>query len=671
MKHKYITQNNSNDCAAACLFNIIKYHGGNINLSKLNNMLNTNKEGTSIYDLVTTSNNIGLISSAYKCELNDLCDLDFPIIAHVKVEKKYNHFIIVDGIIDDEIIIFDPMSGYMKLELEEFEKYWSNIIITFKKTNSLINEKEKNMIKDFLPTKQLNIFIILSVLLFSIILSFLHVINSFYLSYLYDNQNHLSKIFIIFIFISIFTFIIDYIRNHIILKYTKEIDNNITCNTYRKILSLPILYHHNKPVGDIVSRINDLSNIKEFISNISFSFIVDIIYIIFISIVLFLINKILFIILFSFTLIYILVYILYRNNIRTKSLINKENASISSTFLVESLLSIDTIKNTDIENNIYEDFNKKYNKFLDSNFILNRLIINLNLIQNFISSIASIILIFVGIILYKNNIISLSYVITFNSLVIYYYISIRNIISLDEIIIEAKNSFIRISNLFNKPQIKNKNIKINNINNISFNNLKYSYNGINNILNNINITINKNDYVFVNGKSGVGKSTIFKLLTKQLDVNREMIKINNIDVNDISIENIVNNICYVSQNEYIFTDTILNNIKLYKDISEKDIEKVIKITGLDKVLENRNIDLNFTLQENAHNLSGGERQRIILTRSLLQNKKVLILDETMNEIDLESERNIIKKIKKEYKITLILISHRDNNSDLFNKIIKV
>ena len=671
MKHKYITQNNSNDCAATCLFNIIKYHGGNINLSKLNNMLNTNKEGTSIYDLVTTSNNIGLISSAYKCELNDLCDLDFPIIAHVKVEKKYNHFIIVDGIIDDEIIIFDPMSGYMKLELEEFEKYWSNIIITFKKTNSLINEKEKNMIKDFLPTKQLNIFIILSVLLFSIILSFLHVINSFYLSYLYDNQNHLSKIFIIFIFISIFTFIIDYIRNHIILKYTKEIDNNITCNTYRKILSLPILHHHNKPVGDIVSRINDLSNIKEFISNISFSFIVDIIYIIFISIVLFLINKILFIILFSFTLIYILVYILYRNNIRTKSLINKENASISSTFLVESLLSIDTIKNTDIENNIYEDFNKKYNKFLDSNFILNRLIINLNLIQNFISSIASIILIFVGIILYKNNIISLSYVITFNSLVIYYYISIRNIISLDEIIIEAKNSFIRICNLFNKPQIKNKNIKINNINNISFNNLKYSYNGINNILNNINITINKNDYVFVNGKSGVGKSTIFKLLTKQLDVNREMIKINNIDVNDISIENIVNNICYVSQNEYIFTDTILNNIKLYKDISEKDIEKVIKITGLDKVLENRNIDLNFTLQENAHNLSGGERQRIILTRSLLQNKKVLILDETMNEIDLESERNIIKKIKKEYKITLILISHRDNNSDLFNKIIKV
>ena len=150
-----------------------------------------------------------------------------------------------------------------------------------------------------------------------------------------------------------------------------------------------------------------------------------------------------------------------------------------------------------------------------------------------------------------------------------------------------------------------------------------------------------------------------------------MIKINNFDINDISNKDIINNICYVSQNEYIFTDTILNNIKMYKNINEDDINKAIKITKLDKVLKKRNINLNFTLQENAHNLSGGERQRIILTRSLLQNKKVLILDETMNELDLKSERDIIKGIQKEYDITLILISHRDKNSDLFNKIINV
>ena len=89
------------------------------------------------------------------------------------------------------------------------------------------------------------------------------------------------------------------------------------------------------------------------------------------------------------------------------------------------------------------------------------------------------------------------------------------------------------------------------------------------------------------------------------------------------------------------------------------------------ILKNRNISLDFLLEENGHNISGGERQRILLARSLLQNKKVLILDETMNELDINTERDIIKKIKKNFNLTLILISHRDNNSDLFNKVIKI
>ena len=150
-----------------------------------------------------------------------------------------------------------------------------------------------------------------------------------------------------------------------------------------------------------------------------------------------------------------------------------------------------------------------------------------------------------------------------------------------------------------------------------------------------------------------------------------MIKVNGIDINALSRENIIDNICLVSQNEYIFTDTILNNIKMYDDVSKEELEKVIKITKIDEILKKRGITLDFLLEENGHNLSGGERQRIILARTLLKNKKIIILDETMNELDIESEREILKKIKTEYNITLILISHRDNNSDLFDKVIRV
>ena len=145
MKHKFIRQQNAKDCGVMCLYNIIKYYGGNISIDDLRKKLNTDKNGTSVYDIVKTSNDLGLISSAYECEINDLCSLNLPIIAHIKVEGKFDHFVIIKKIVDDTILVFDPIRGYINYEMEVFEKEWSNIIITFEKSKDLVNTKEKNL----------------------------------------------------------------------------------------------------------------------------------------------------------------------------------------------------------------------------------------------------------------------------------------------------------------------------------------------------------------------------------------------------------------------------------------------------------------------------------------------------------------------------------------------
>ena len=670
MSYKYIKQEGLKDCGLYCLYNIIRYYKGSIDINKLRELTKTNSNGTNVYNIVNASNNLGLISRAYKCELNDICSLKLPAIAHLKLENNYNHFVIIDKIIDDEIIIFDPIRGLIKYSIDNFSKEWTNVIITFECTKNIVKENKKNYKNEVVNFFKKYKYYISFILIFSSLCTLLSGVNSFYFSKLYEKENSIL-VLVIFTILLILRFIFEIFRNLNLIKFNKKLDIDLTTKIYNKILTLPIQYHHNRPVGDIVSRINDLSYIKNFINEISFSSILDIFFILVTSILLFNINKTLFLLLILFILLFIIVRILFRDKIKYLSMKNKEYSSMINTIMIESIVGIDTIKNLNIENDIYNKYINNYYRALDNNIKLNKNIIFINLFEDFITNFSNIIILFIGILFIKKNIMSLSSLIAFNCLLLYMISCIKNIINIDNITIDAVSSSKRINTLIkeNNDDIINTNFDFKN--KILVKKLCYSYNEVNNVFNNVNFSIKKDSFIFVNGKSGIGKSTIFKLITKQLKCNDNMIFIDDKDINQISRNDITNNICYVSQNEYIFTDSILNNILMFKNVSIDELNRVLKITMIDKMFKDRNIDINFILEENGQNISGGEKQKILLARSLLRNKKILILDETMNEIDVNSEREIIKNIKTEYKITLILISHRNINSDLFDKVINI
>ena len=548
-----------------------------------------------------------------------------------------------------------------------FLKEWTNVVITFENTKDLVKENSKKNIcvfkNKFIITCFLLVFII------SILASIFSLLNSFYLSALYNGFESSKFILFVFLLLSVIKSIIDYIRNRAIISFDKKLNFKVMNKVYKKILSLPLKYHHSRPVGDIVSRINDLSSIREFVNTILFSSLLDILYMILILVFMFIINKYLFLLIFLISVIYIILYLFFRNKIYSRSYDLKEKNSLINSYLVESIVGINTIKNCGIEKERINDFKNKYNALLDSNIKYNKILLNFNLVDNLISSWSNILILFVGYTLVNKNLLSFSYLLVANSVIIYYFLSFKNIVSLDNLFINAKNSYKRLENFFVKENIikeyglifKDK---------IEFKNVSFKYN-CHSYIDNINFTINKNDFVFIKGPSGVGKSTIFKLLTKELNPDKGSILIDNVNIDKLSFKDITDNICFVSQDEIIFTGTILDNIRLYKNVKNEELEKAIKVTGIDKFLKEKNISLNFLLEENGHNVSDGERKRILLARALLQNKKVLILDETTNGIDILSEENIVRKVKEKYDVTLILISHRYDNLKLFNKVFEI
>lgn len=667
MRHKFVRQQGIKDCGVTCLYNIIRYYKGNISIDKLKNLTKTDNNGTSIYNIVEASNKLGLKSNAYMCKYNSLNKISWPFIAHIKLDEKYDHFIVIKNIKKDKIIVEDPIRGKVIYDKNMFLKEWTNVVITFEKTNDLVKENSKKNIcvfkNKFIVTCFLLVFII------SILASIFSLLNSFYLSALYNGFESSKFILFLFLLLSVIKSIIDYIRNRAIISFDKKLNFKVMNKVYKKILSLPLKYHHSRPVGDIVSRINDLSSIREFINTVLFSSLLDILYMILILIFMFIINKYLFLLIFLISVIYIILYLFFRNKIYSRSYDLKEKNSLINSYLVESIVGINTIKNCGIEKERINDFKNKYNDLLDSNIKYNKILLNFNLVDNLISSWSNILILFVGYTLVNKNLLSFSYLLVANSVIIYYFLSFKNIVSLDNLFINAKNSYKRLENFFVKENII-KDYGLIFKDKIEFKNVSFKYN-CHSYIDNINFTINKNDFVFIKGPSGVGKSTIFKLLIKELNPNKGSILIDNVNIDELSFKDITDNICFVSQDEIIFTGTILDNIRLYKDVKNEELEKVIKVTGIDKFLKEKNISLNFLLEENGHNVSDGERKRILLARALLQNKKVLILDETTNGIDILSEGNIVRKVKEEYDVTLILISHRYDNLKLFNKVFEI
>ena len=207
---------------------------------------------------------------------------------------------------------------------------------------------------------------------------------------------------------------------------------------------------------------------------------------------------------------------------------------------------------------------------------------------------------------------------------------------------------------------------------VILNNLTFSYDGINNILTNIKVKIKKGEKILLTGKSGSGKSTLVKLLLKYYSIDNNMIMLNNKDINDYNLRTIRDNICYVSQQEIIFTDSIYNNIVLNRKIDSTNLKEICDITYINEMISQKKIDLNFLLEENGSNLSGGERQRIMIARALVKKANIYIFDESMNQMNIDLERNIIKKIfNKLQDKTIIIISHRLTNKDLYDKIISL
>lgn len=678
-KNLIVLQDGYKECGAACLLSIIRYYGGNISINKLVEMTNTDKLGTNFYNLKSASSTLGLNSKAYKVEkLEDLSDIKMPFICQL-LNNNYEHFIVVYNITKDKIVIMDPAVGQTVLTKEEFSKLWTGYIMIFlpyRKIPFYKDIKYLNII--IIETIKNNKSIVLNILLLSVIFTIMSCLYAFYGQIVIDNilsTTTSNLIFITFIFgiIVLIKCLANFFRNLSLIYLNQKIDCSLFLNTFAKILLLPYNYYKNKTTGEVISRINDLAMVKELLSKIILTVFLDIIISLVCGIILFRINKIMFILTVIIILEYLVIYYFFRPLVKKYTNVIQENNAQINSKMTEYISGFETIKNLNMESITTEQMEKLYVSSLNDVFNYDNYC-NLELFLKDITTLMGTLLIsYAG---YKGIIdgtLSIGSVITFLSLTSYFIDPLKNLIDLTKESYYAINAIKRVNNLFDIEEEKleyKTNLEIEG--KIKISNLIFSYNNCNNVLTNVNIDIEKGNKVLILGKSGSGKSTILKLLYKYHKIKRGIIMIDEIDINDYSKEDIRSKIVYISQDETLFTDTIKNNIILNRNIEHKKFLEICNLTYVDEIVKDLFLDYNTKLEENGLNISGGQKQRIILARALLKESDIILIDEGLNAIDINLERKILKNIFEKYKdTTIIIVSHRLENMDLYDKVIKL
>lgn len=678
-KNLIVLQEGNKDCGSAALLSIIRYYGGDISIDRLIELTKTTKDGTNFYNISEASSKLGLEARGYKVDdVNKIKDIHSPFIAQLN-NKNYTHFIVVYKIFDGNVLIMDPAKGKCTLDMFDFCNLWTGYIMLFEKVKNLPYYKDEKILNKIIINVLFNNKgIILSLVVLSIIFTVFSCLASLYSKIVFDkvidtNLNNLIIISFMFSILYLIKNITSFIRNHLIIYLNQKLDVSIFLSSFSKIILLPYMYYKNKTTSEVLSRIIDLSYIKTFISKLIVTVFLDFLLFVISLVVVYNINKKITLTIILVSLLYLIIILIFNKPVKTTTKLNQENSEKVNNIIIESVNSYETVKGLNIEDNIILKFSKIYSKSLNTQFYTEKMNNIILILKEITSDLGTLLISFIGIKLVMNNNLTIGDYMTITFFTSYIIYPIKNLIDLTNNYHYTKSSLKRANNLL---EIEEEKIydskKLNVTGDIIIKNLSYTYNNKYYVLNNLNLYIKEKEKVLILGSSGSGKSTILKLLYKYYPVSRDKIFIGNYDIEDYSFSDIRKEILYISQNEFVFTDSIRNNILLGREVDEQKYLDICKMTYIDDIVKDNILGYDYLLEENGVNISGGQRQRIILARGLLKNSNIIMIDEGFSQIDINLERKILKNIFNYFAHkTIIIISHRHNNMDLYDRMVEI
>ncbi len=582
-------------------------------------------------------------------------------------DKEGNYHVLV-GRKDEKIFIFNCAEKKMtEMTAEDFQVFWSGQTVAvyprFTKTEFFLNIRW--LFKEFFKHRPVFSAVILS----SFFIQLFGLVTPLFIQVIIDKvlaHHALTTLAVVagaFMVVLLFDTVLNLMRNYLLYHTANKIDASLGAKVYRHLLSLPFRYFETRKVGNIIARVRELENLRQFMTNISLTVLLDTIFSLIFVVIMAVYSVSLTLIVLMFVTVIALISFIATPMIKVRLNEKFQKGAAAQSFLVESITGVQTVKSLAIEGKMIKDWENNLGDYILSAFKLSNVgNVAVSSSQMF-QKMMTLAVIYFGVSLVFDGRLSVGQLIAFQMFASQLSGPILRLVHMWQDFQQAKLSLDRIGDIINTPpEVVGGAITVERLKGeIMANDLSFRYSPeAPLVLDHVGFAIQPGMMVGIVGRSGSGKSTIAKLIQRLYLPVEGSILIDGVDIRHLDPLFLRYRTGIVLQECFLFSGTIRENIAMAApDANMERIMGVARIAGAHDFISEMPLGYDTHVEERGSSLSGGQKQRIAIARALITNPNILIFDEATSALDYESERviqqnlNLIRKGR-----TVIFIAHR-------------
>lgn len=662
-----IRQTEVAECGLAVVAMIARFYGKQVSLSSLRRKHQTSSRGTTMRSLLATAEDMGLSSRAVKLPLESLSMLAVPAVLHWNL----NHFVVLEQVRGRRALIHNPEGTSRWMQFDEVSNHFTGIAAEFSPNESFRLTKESEHLRFSQLWRNVSGLrrAIAQTVVLTLVMQAFAIAAPYYMQISLDGvlpAHDLSLLSVLgagFILFALINSLATGLRALVLLSTGSALSYGVSVNVARHLFRLPIDWFERRHVGDILSRFQSITPIRQFLTEGAVAAVLDGFLGIVVLLLMIAYSKLLASVALLTFLLYGWIRLISFKALRTSQERVIISAGLEQSSMIETVRGIATVRLANRENARHAFWQAKLGDAINAGVEVGKIKTFQSFASTLLLSVENVISVWIAVSLVIRGGFSIGMAFAFMA---YKSQFLQRGASLIDQAVAYRMLSLHLERLadvalsdqdpcFSQSQSRIRDFR----GKIELRNVSFSYSPSDPlVLDNINLVINPNDHIAITGPSGGGKSTLVKILLGLVSPTSGEVIVDDVPIEIFGYTAFRQNVGAVLQDDHIFSGTLADNVTLYDENEESgSVFDALTDAALATDVSVMPMGIETLVGDMGSSLSGGQKQRLLLARALYRRPKFLVMDEGTSHLDADLERVVSARIA-ELGISRLIVAHR-------------